>query len=62
MSVETYEATGATVDEAIANAHAKIPPIPAQADETIASKVVSLGMETGGLVGLRQFRAVVERA
>ena len=56
--MKTYEALGATVEEAVTNAHDQIPSRIGR-DFTV-SKVVSWGMQTGGFVATRQFYAVIE--
>jgi hypothetical protein len=56
---KTYTDFGHTVDEAAIAAHGRIPENPNAADETIKSRVVEWGRETGGIVPLNRFYATV---
>ena len=52
-----YEALGPTLDAAVQNAHAQIPP--RQGRDFTMSRVIEWGMQHGGFVGTRQFYAKV---
>src|SRR3954464_12902057 len=57
-----FKGSGDTLDLAIRDAHEKIPATPGMADELIVSRAVATGMRTGGIAGIIEYYAEVERA